>query len=197
MSEALNLTSGLVCGHGLVGAPRLGSLVRRELLERLLQLAGEKERAYRRLWPDAPAIPRLRTGVLAGGLLGSCDVCAECRDRPGCIPCVSAPALLLRVVVRRRYVPSGVVRAQGHLELPEGQALTGELLGRLLREQMDLPPARLLACAGGAEVEVPLDGAAQDALRDMAASADLALVVEKDETNNKSHTDTTHKHNSK
>jgi len=180
--EATRVTSGLVCAHGLCGAPRAGCLVRRDLVEQLFELANQKEQAYRQLWPDAPAVPRLRTGVLGGTLLGSGEICAECRDRPGCIPSAPANTMLRRIAVRRRYVPSGVTRAQGHVELPEGQRLTGVLLRKLVEQQLEMKVARLLASINGVEVEVPLDSSAQDTLQNMAATGDLALLVEKDET---------------
>ena len=88
----VSLSAGLLCDHGLVGCPKAGFLAKRTDLARLLELTGAKEKAYRQLWPDAPAVPRLRTGVPGGALLSFSEVCEECRDRVSCVPATNAAA---------------------------------------------------------------------------------------------------------
>ncbi|CAK0868167.1 unnamed protein product [Prorocentrum cordatum] len=164
---------------GLVCRPKAGFLCKRGELEQLLEAAGAKERAYRELWPDARAVPRLRTGVPGGGLLGFGDTCPDCRgdcaDQAG-VGAAPTPARR-RLVVRRRY-PSGVRRKAGNLAIPEGDGpVTGACLRGLLKDQMSLPVAKLLVVRGGdadgAEVEL------QDS--EVLAEGVDHIVVEKDE----------------
>lgn len=138
----VSLLSGLVCEHGLISRPRSGFLVRRSKMTRLLELAAAKEHAYQSLWPEARAVPRMRTGLPCGELLGFGDVCLECRAdgggaRPGASPAHASGSRARQarnITVRRKYV-SGAIRKQGIVTVPEGQVPTGAALRAAVREK--------------------------------------------------------------
>lgn len=198
----VNLTEGLLCPHGLICRPRSGFLARRADVEKLLELAASKEQAYKCLWPDARAVPRVRTGLPGNALLGPTDVCTQCRagnalglasssvdstggaagtaGAPGGAPGAgAAQATQRKLLVRQRY-PSGVVRKKGTLALPAAgdSPIKGAALRALVRTQLSLPVAHLWVlrgCEGGPEEEVELqDG---DTLEDRIEK----VVVQKDE----------------
>lgn len=174
----VNLTSGLLCDHGLVNNPRAGFLARRAEVELLLEISRDKELAYVQLWPHLRAVPQLRSGLAGGELLSFGDTCPTCRGDPGAGSSMQdalATAGQRQLNVKRRY-PSGVTRRQGTVVLPDAanELATAGSLRRLVREQLGLPVARLFREALEGETCLQDNELLDDALE--------SIIVEKDET---------------
>jgi len=167
-----NLLEGLLCTHGRVGRPRAGFLVRRGDLERLVELSQEKEAAYKRLWPKARVVPRLRTGCYGGKLMCFNDICSQCCG-DGSSTTVAGPTALRSLVIRRRY-PSGHVRKQGSVSIPDdGEPITASILRDLVKAQLSIPVSKLFIPEGKKDVEL-------NNAETLGETVDK-LIVEKDE----------------
>lgn len=187
------LAGGLLCAHGLVCRPRAGFLAQRADVVQLLACALEKEQAYAKLWPDARALPRLRTGHPDGHILSFDDVCPDCRGpQDAALGPASAGAnggsdaavegldtpMQRELTVRQRF-SSKQVRRKGTLMVPmPPQGVTGRALCALVKEKLNLPVLKLAAmvrCGGSAPVEREIGS------DDLLPTSVEVVIVEKDE----------------
>lgn len=146
----LLLLDGLLCCHSLICKPRAAVLFRRAEVCSLMEVAAEKERAYKALWPEArpTARPRLRSGLPEGRMLGINDVCTECKASDAVLPGARAEeekarAAGRRLITVRRKFTSGSVRKQGTVTVPVGPGLTAASLRTAVQEQLKMPVLRL------------------------------------------------------
>lgn len=174
------ILDGLLCPHGGLRRPRSPFLVQRRDLEVLLERAADKERAYAELWPESRhTAPRLSVGHPDSRLLGFDDICTECSctsSRSSQAGTMEISPLQRCLVVRRRY-PSGAVRKQGEVVLPEGVQATGLFLRALVHEQLKMPLAKVF-------VQNPEKTSSETELKNEEVLGDLVevIIVEKDET---------------
>jgi hypothetical protein len=146
----LLLLDGLLCCHSLICKPRAAVLFRRADVCSLMEVAAEKERAYKALWPEArpTSRPRLRSGLPEGRMLGINDVCTECKAGDAVLPGARAEEEKARaagrrlITVRRRF-STGTLRKQGTVTVPVGPGLTAASLRAAVQEQLKLPVLRL------------------------------------------------------
>lgn len=166
----LTLTDGIICEHGIVANTRAACLVRRAVVEQLLEASERKAKAYAALWPCARAFPRVRVGP--AGILSFGSVCTSCRD--ACAIGATPGRAQRRLSIKRRYNPK-MTRKVGQIVVPESDdPITGNLLRDLIKDQLKLPVATLLVEISGEEAELGKTEVINDSVH--------TLIMEKDET---------------
>lgn len=174
------ILDGLLCPHGNLKRPRTPFLVQRQDVELLLERSAAKERAYAEMWSEARhTAPRLRVGHPDNRLFGFDDICEECSATGSRLSQASTtePVASQRsLIVRRRY-PSGIVRKQGDVMIPEGEPITGTSLRALVHEQLKMPVAKVFP-------QIPGNASSETELKNAEVLSDSveAIIVEKDET---------------